>query len=388
MTLQQSVTLLRRLFTALRERWNGQLPPLRFPPIDADELRGSLSRGLQGIAGEVDADLHHFRLAATSPPWYDTGLDLAPGQWLSWFATGRVELSKALDIAIGPDFELWGRIGDGHVFRGTRPSHSVQAERGGRVCLASYFPGEWATPAGDLATPAGEYARVSGGLDVAVVRWHHEALAGLAALRQRTDPAGLVSGEVERLRVPVPPPAGWEYLWFLGPAEIYRAGETPGSIHCHTRADVGILQRDVDLPLRADTRLDWRWRVDALPSRFAEDTLPTHDYVSIAVEFENGIDITYYWSVGLPVGRGYWCPLPTWHAREFHVVVRSGPCGLGTWCHESRLLSDDYRRYVGEPPARIRRLWLIANSLFQRRDGRCEYADIRLHSADSVVRVA
>jgi DNA-binding response OmpR family regulator len=37
------------------------------------------------------------------------------------------------------------------------------------------------------------------------------------------------------------------------------------------------------------------------------------------------------------------------------------------------------------PPARIRRVWLIANSLFQRREGRCEYAGIRLHSGDAAV---
>ena len=380
--------MVRRLVAALRERWRGQLPPPRFPAVDGDALRAALIRGLQGIPADVAADLHHVRLDARSPPWHDSGLDLAPGQWLSWFATGRVDLSRALDIAVGPDFQLWGRIGDGPVFRGTRPSHTVRAERGGRLYLASYFPGEWASPAGDLSTSPAEYQRVRGGLDVCIMRWQRDALPGLEALRERTDPGGLVGGEIERLRVPVTPPAGWQYLWFLGPAEIYRPGEARGSIHCHTRADVGILQRDVDLPLREDTRLEWRWRVDVLPSRFSEDTLPTHDYVSIAVEFESGIDITYYWSAGLPVGRGYWCPLPTWHRREFHVVVRSGPRDLGTWCEESRLLSADYRRYVGEPPARIRRVWLIANSLFQRREGRCQYAVITLRSADSVVAVA
>jgi hypothetical protein len=35
---------------------------------------------------------------------------------------------------------------------------------------------------------------------------------------------------------------------------------------------------------------------------------------------------------------------------------------------------------MGEPPARIVRIWLIANSVFQRGEGICDYADIRLLS--------
>jgi hypothetical protein len=31
---------------------------------------------------------------------------------------------------------------------------------------------------------------------------------------------------------------------------------------------------------------------------------------------------------------------------------------------------------MGEPPARIVKVWLIANSLFQRGEGGCDYADI------------
>jgi len=97
------------------------------------------------------------------------------------------------------------------------------------------------------------------------------------------------------------------------------------------------------------------------------------------VEFDNGRDITYYWSSELPVGTGYDCPLPNWKGKEFHVVVRSGPQGLGEWQAEQRNLYLDYRRYMGDPPARIVRVWLIANSVFQRGEGACDYAGITLH---------
>jgi len=42
---------------------------------------------------------------------------------------------------------------------------------------------------------------------------------------------------------------------------------------------------------------------------------------------------------------------------------------------------------MGEPPARITRVWLIANSIFQRGEGDCEYAQIVLHGADGELRV-
>jgi len=58
------------------------------------------------------------------------------------------------------------------------------------------------------------------------------------------------------------------------------------------------------------------------------------------------------------------------------VVIRSSKCGLGEWHDESRNLHADYQHYMGEPPARIVKVWLIANSIFQRNNGRCDYADI------------
>jgi hypothetical protein len=116
--------------------------------------------------------------------------------------------------------------------------------------------------------------------------------------------------------------------------------------------------------------------------------LPTHDYLSIAVEFDNGQDITYYWSAELPVGTSYRCPIPTWTARETHMVVRSGRQGLGQWFSEERDVYKDYAEAIGGPmPARIVRVWLIAVSLFQGREGKCQYADIAFAANGRVIAV-
>jgi hypothetical protein len=90
---------------------------------------------------------------------------------------------------------------------------------------------------------------------------------------------------------------------------------------------------------RLGVKFDWSWRVTTLPSLVGENTLGTHDYLSIAVEFDNGQDMTYLWSSSLAVGNAFRCPAL---------------------------------------PARIVAVWLIALSPFQRRMGECAYRGIRL----------
>ena len=201
-------------------------------------------------------------------------------------------------------------------------------------------------------------------------------------------PSAPVRAEAERLRTAVSPPGGWDYLWYLGPGEIYRPARTPDgapAIRCDTHGDVGIRRRAVDVALQPGVRLDWRWRVDRLPADLREDSLPSHDYLSIAVEFDEGQDLTYYWSAALPVGTVYRCPLPTWRDKETQVVVRSGATDLGRWLDESRDLHEDYHRIIAGPARSVVRVWLIANSLFLRGRGQCEYAGIALRRAGGAV---
>ena len=64
------------------------------------------------------------------------------------------------------------------------------------------------------------------------------------------------------------------------------------------------------------------------------------------------------------------------------MAVRSGVEGLGGWHAEERDLYADHVRYVGGPAGtRIVRVWLIALTLFQRRQGLSTFADITLTTA-------
>jgi len=329
-----------------------------------------------------------IELPSDRPPWLDSGLDLAAGEPVTSFAIGQTRL-KGAGLWFGAGFQVWFRVRPaGEVFRGTRASHSYCASQPGRLYLGTYFPGEWASRSGGLATPEAVYEAVEGDITVLLIRWACEPALGLKALAELGDVDGLVAGEIDRLENPVLPPPGWEYLWFIGPAEIYRPCLDPSHGHaicCHTRSDVGLLQKDIRLPLNPGTRLRWAWRMESLPSARREDLLASHDYLSIAVEFDNGQDITYYWSAELPPGTAYRCPIPTWTGRETHVVVRSGAQGLGEWLNEERDLYQDYAEAIGGAmPGHIVRVWLIAVSLFQHGEGKCQYADIAIFSGEEV----
>ncbi|HET9693846.1 MAG TPA: DUF3047 domain-containing protein [Steroidobacteraceae bacterium] len=352
---------------------------------DIHGWRAGLEAWLSSLPAGSVVEHRFVELPATRPPWTDSGLVVRPGDRLTWFAAGRVYLSRLLDIWVPPSFQLWGRVGDvGPIFRGTRATHTFEARAPGPLQLASYFPGEWAHPDGTLGAGVDEYSKVSGGITALVVRWREGV--DLSSLLGGSSPAPEpVRAEFNRLQSSTPAPEGWDYLWYLGPGEIYRPCQAPDggpAIRCETHGDVGILRRPVAVRLEPGTRLDWRWRVERLPADLREDSLPSHDYLSIAAEFDDGQDLTYYWSASLPAGTVYRCPLPTWMDKETHVVVRSGKSDLGRWLEQSRDLHEDYHRIIGGPARSVVRVWLIANSLFLRGHGRCEYAGIELRRAD------
>ncbi|MBT4522553.1 MAG: DUF3047 domain-containing protein [Halieaceae bacterium] len=366
---------------ALARRMN---PPVE-PPANLDRFIAEIE-SLATQAGNTVRDHCWLTVPADSPPWMNSGLSLESGDEVSYFIEGRVYASRLLDIWVNPGLQLWCKVGPhGEVFRGLRNSHSFRAERDGELLFGNYFPNSWANRLGERQLDDSVYDELSGELKVLVIRWQGSALDGLQKLASDGTSATQVTDEIERIGSEVQAPQGWHYLWHIGPAEIFSQSVGPEGgqcIQCRTHGDVGILQKDIDLPLDAATEISWRWRVDSLPSDMREALVPTHDYLSLAVEFDSGRDITYYWSSKLPVGTGYDCPLPTWSGKEFHVVVRSGPDELGHWHAQRRNLHADHLHYMGAPPERIVRVWLIANSVFQRGRGACDYADIVLHGSN------
>lgn len=194
-----------------------------------------------------------------------------------------------------------------------------------------------------------------------------------------------------------PPPEGWNVLPEVvqyGGGDIFNVvagdnGDVAGPwMHVHTKKNVSILTRDVSAPLTAATTLKWRWNFKTLPTKLAETSAANHDYISIAVKFENGRDLTYMWSAVLPVGTGFACPLPGWESRETHVVIRSGGQSLGQWLLEEHAILADYGKHIGGPaPGRIVQVWLIANSIIQQTEGEAIFADISIGEGPKAPRV-
>lgn len=355
----------------------------------------------QAITPEIAASLTAFKvlhLSGDVGPWFDTGLALARDQPVTLLMNGRVWWSRALQLSLEPSMAVWAQVGQrGTIFRGLRNTHGFRAERAGPLRL-KLFPGlRWTAPDGRYdGEPAPINPDAGGGVSVAVLAWKPgtDVPAALQRLALLPALAPWAQAEAERLAQPtVAAPDGWRYLWELGPAEIFTrrpdGGDGRGAtLAVHTRGDVGILQKDVSFALRPGSTLSWDWKIDALPSAVAENQVPTHDYLSIAVEFDNGRDLTFLWSHSLPEGTHFDCPLPAWQHRETHVVARSGSAGLGRWQAEKIDLVAAYRRAIGGPlPQRVTRVWLIANSVFQKGEGRGEFARIELADGARRLRV-
>ncbi|MBM4227565.1 MAG: DUF3047 domain-containing protein [Gammaproteobacteria bacterium] len=336
-------------------------------------------------------------LPGNVPPWQATGLRLAQGQHFSLFAEGRLGWSaRNPGLHGGPRFHLWARVTPGgRAVNLAADSGTFIADVAGELELGIYM-GLWADASGTLATSPDLYTRLQGELHCLAVAWQRPAAACLEVMCARS-PHPALSAEWARLRSPVSPPAGWAYLTEAGQAEIFRESSAcehdahhatcSREILLEAEDDQGIITHAADVPLGPDTRLCWRWSAECLPSALAEDRPQTHDYFSIATEFDNGRDLTWIWSSTLAPGTHFPCPVAAWSARETHFVVRRGMPRLGEWHEESRWVQADVATAMGTPPARIVRVWLICVATFQHGRARARFADIRLEGDGRTLRI-
>jgi Protein of unknown function (DUF3047) len=348
-----------------------------------EEFERALEPIIAAAGRDAIAQCWTVKVAANRPPWTSSGIELSAGDQISVFSVGRASIADQPNVWVGSHFSLWMRIGpQGEIFRAPGRSHTFIVEAGGQLYLGSLFPGDWADRHGALATNPRAYERVAGTLAVLVVRWRIDPRAGLDRLaRDGSAGAAIVRAEADRLKNPATTPVGWHYLWSIGYSGIFDSGQSAAGeriIRCRMRDDAAILQRPVRLKFDSAAKLRWSWKIDTLPSARPEDAVADHNYLSIAVEFDNGQDLTYLWSAAMAPESSFRCPIPRWNRRETHLVVRSGMERLGQWVSEERNLWDDYRRAIGTPPAAIVAVWLIGVSIFAHTTAYCEYSALEL----------
>ncbi len=177
------------------------------------------------------------------------------------------------------------------------------------------------------------------------------------------------------------PPKDFKYLTVLGESEVWsgRVVTDEYFVSASLEDDVGIIKMPVNIELSESMLFSFDWLYHSLPAVAPETSVVGHDYLSIALEFDNGQDLTWMWSKFLAKGTSFTCPLPWWSERETHYVLDSGSDGLGKWKSHSRNVLDDYAEAVaGDPPKKIVGIWLIANNLFAKQDASASFRNITL----------
>ena len=351
------------------------------------------------FAGKEILGLKTLYLSADVGPWLDTGLALKPGEKISLILNGKAWLSRAANLSLDAPFAVWFRIGEkGSIFRGARNTNTIAAGNTGNLYLKLY-PGErWLDNTGKYqGEPAPVNPDAGGGVNVAVIKWAPDVdiQPQLKRIAENSTNASWANAEIDRLTRQKLPPEGWDYIWELKTAEIFTevpvspAQNAPNkAIGLNMHDDASILEKAVSMDLTPKMALSWKWKADKLPSPVSENSMPTHDYMSIAVKFDNGRDLTFFWSRDLPVDTAFHCPLPGWSHRETHVVARSGTSELGKWISEEKNILDYYQKAIGGPlPKRITHVWLIGVSLFQHVEGQSEFGEIELRDRTKMLQV-
>ncbi|MGE0624860.1 MAG: DUF3047 domain-containing protein [Pseudomonadales bacterium] len=308
--------------------------------------------------------------------WQSTGLQVQTGDYLALFGAGDWD---ADGLSLAPRHLLWYRIGDqGTATNFSADEELAMADSAGEVFVAVKPPGIYWTD--DYGTFPPEFLQappVPLAVTVEAIRFQGSLEEGLQRLADSGDlrAADALHTLSERKSLP----AGFFYLPYLGRSNVWADGTVDGKpgIQADTTDDVGIVKLPLDIPLTDTTEIRFDWRYDSLPALGPETEAQFHDYLSIALEFDNGQDLTWMWSPTIEAGTHFHCPLPWWDSRETHYVIQSGVDGLGSWHSHQRNVLSDYRDAIEVPGAtRIVGVWFIANSLFGRQRAAASFARV------------
>lgn len=357
--------------------------PMSF--LDRGELIGGLESIIEAAATPRLAGYQVFELGSDDLPWKALELDLLKGQEVTFLLGGRIWLSREHDLWLEPGTSFNARSqGRRPLYHPMNNSGTMTVAHDGAIEIARGFA-EWVDEDGELWTPVEAYRQLEVRIYGIALAWRGSALEGLKSLAAAGDVGGIIGEEIARLESPRKLPEGWHNIFQAdsGPIIFNDAGN--GEISCQAYKKAGIIQRPVSIELKPDTRLSWRWIVEELPSALPENQLVTHDYLSVGAEYDDGQDLTYLWSAGLPVGEVFRCPFPRWTPIETHMIIRTGHEELGQWLTEERDLFADYKAHVGGSATRVVRIWLLGVSVFQRRMGACRFADIKVTASDGAV---
>ena len=325
---------------------------------------------VQAQAGETAT----VALTSSKQGWVKTDLSVRAGD--RFLVAGTGTLNIGLPAPLEPRHLIWVRVGaDGNIAQLIFNEQIIEATTTGDVYVSALWPANVV-----LGTP-------TGGLNAAFdmipeTKWDFSV--ELALVSKATPLEGAYKQAMQNAKSQKTLPGGFQPLWYLGASNVFNKlnSSTRRGVHVRTADDAGIIKTPLNMDLTRDTQIDFSWLYRALPARADETTTPHHDYMSLAVEFDNGQDITWFWSATLPPETIFRCPLPGWDKVETHIAVQSGQDGLGAWHSHTRNIYDDYEKGVGgEMPGKIVGVWVIGNAVFGRRQADAEFADVTIKNA-------
>ena len=317
--------------------------------------------------------------------WQATGVTLDEGDAVGLFGTGEFD---ADGVVFQPRHLLFFRIGtDGPATNVSADQEVFSADASGELFVTLRPPGVyWSDRHGSFPPEFSQAAAVPVDFNVHVVSLGQDARKGLEALVTLGDATAVKALQTLDEKKVLPP--GFEHLWYLSRADVWQSDRVDGkgAISAATLGDYSIVRKELDLPLTSTTELFYQARYDALPAAGPETEAAFHDYLSVALEFDNGQDLTWMRSVSLPVESHFRCPLPWWDTRETHFVVASGEEGLGEWTNHRRNVLADYTAAVpGAAPTRIVGVWFIGVSIAGGKPAAATFADVAIVDGENRV---
>ena len=337
---------------------------------------GIPSMGYSGAITANTPEVTKLELSNALAGWIKTGILLEVGDPFEVDAKGMWD-AEGLNLA--PRHVLWYRVNkDGTARNFSRDNLFVVSGGNGELEVAIRPPSfYWFDNQGTFPPEMLEAPEIAVSFTLEIRR--SGALHSMRQSEADKDLSQMFGGSEDR------PPRHFEYLTVLGESEVWSGRVVNHEYHVSAELedDVGIIKMPVKIELSATMLFSFDWLYESLPAAAAETSIAGHDYLSIALEFDNGQDLTWMWSKFLPKGTSFKCPLPWWSERETHYVLDSGSDGLGKWNSHSRNVLDDYAEAVeGEPPKQIVGIWLIANNLFAKQDASASFRNITLLDDD------
>lgn len=320
------------------------------------------------------ADAKKFKITGKDLPWQNEIMNVKKGQQVTFLLDGKWWMSKEHNVWVEPGIVFHAKVDNEKYYNAGNNTGTMTVTKNGKLKIARSL-GEFKNPMGELSKPVETYQKSEGLVEGVALLWEGNAIDGLYKLSAHGDYANAIETEIKR-QVLVPPlPKGWKNIFLFDNKGMFFQS-AKNEISCITHKNVGILQKDVDVKITEDLKFTWDWNVEKLPSEIAENTAGTHDYLSIAIKFDDGQDITYMWSNTLDEHVHFRCPLDGWNKIETHVVQRSGKKDLGKWLSESRNVLEDYKKLIGGNAKKVTQVWFIANTIFMRGTGMSKYSNI------------